>query len=174
MKMTALDCQWFSGPSRTRVFENSFEPFTKLVVEPLQWRIGLPLLCERRRRRHRTLASRCRGFTLIELLVAMTLLTLALLGTARLTTVVIRGNAASRAAGSASVLGQELLEEARRSAALPSAGTEDYGTIPGYPEFKRSVGREENTPDWGLTTVTVTVRWHGDARSLRLQTIVAP
>lgn len=104
----------------------------------------------------------------------MTLLTLGLLGTARLTTAVIGGNAAGRAASTASVLAQELVEEARRSAALPASGTEDYGTIPGYPEFKRSVGREENTPDWGLMTVTVTVSWYGGTRSLSLQTIVAP
>lgn len=117
--------------------------------------------------------GRVPGFTLIELLVALTLLTVAVLGITRLMTVVILGNRDSRSVNTASVLGQDLLEDARRSAALPSVGTDDYGTIPGYPEFKREVVREENTPAVGLTTVTVTVHWDGDARSYRLQTIVA-
>lgn len=114
------------------------------------------------------------GFTLIELLVAMVLLTTALLGVARLATVAISANLTSRSVSTASVLAQEVLEDARRSATLPPPGTEDYGTIPGYPEFKRVVAREEDTPDPGLTTLTVTVHWAGDARSLRLQTIVVP
>lgn len=124
-------------------------------------------------RSHRESGRGAPAFTLIELLVAMTLLIVALLGIARLTTVVILGNRASRSVSTASVLGQDLLEDARRSVGRPRAGTEDYGTIAGYPEFKRTVVREENTPALDLTTMTVTVRWDGDARSLRLQTIVA-
>jgi prepilin-type N-terminal cleavage/methylation domain-containing protein len=116
------------------------------------------------------------GFSLIELLVAMTLLAVGLLGTARLTTVAITGNLSSQRFSTASVLGQELMEDARRSGAtgLPEARTEDYRTLPGHPEFKRVVGIAENQPAPGLKTFSVTVYWDADVRSLRLQTILAP
>jgi type II secretory pathway pseudopilin PulG len=116
------------------------------------------------------------AFFLIELLVAMTLLTVGLLGVARLTTVVIAGNLSSRSASTASVLGQDLMEDARRSgtAGLPNTRIEDYDSIPGYPEFKRVMEATVDEPDPGLVTLTVTVYWNSDARSLRLQTILAP
>lgn len=114
------------------------------------------------------------GFSLIELLVAMTLLAVGLLGIARLTTVTITGNLASQRSSTASVLGQELMEDARRSRAvdLPETRTEDYRTVPGHPEFRRVVDLDENQPAAGLSTLTVTVYWNADARSLRLQTII--
>lgn len=116
------------------------------------------------------------GFTLIELLVAMSLLAVGLLGSARLTSVAITGYLSSRHLSTASVLGQDRMEDARRSrtVGLPASATEDYRTIPGYPEFKRVVLLEDNKPIPGLRTLTVTVYWDDDARSLPLQTIVAP
>jgi len=106
----------------------------------------------------------------------MTLLAVGLLGVARLTTVAITGNLSSQRFSTASILGQELMEDARRSGAagLPEARTEDYRTLPGYPGFKRVVGIEENQPAPALRILSVTVYWDGDARSLRLETIIAP
>lgn len=116
------------------------------------------------------------GFSLIELLVAMTLLAVGLLGTARLTNVVIMGNVSSRHVSTASVLGQDAMENARGSwtVGLPTQTTEDYLTIPGHPQFKRVVSFEDNEPAPGLRSVTVTVHWDGDEKSLRFQTILAP
>ena len=106
----------------------------------------------------------------------MTLLTVGLLGLTRLTIVVIAGNLSSRLASTASVLGQDLMEDARRSgtAGLPNTRIEGYHSIPGYPEFKRVMESTVNDPGPGLVTLTVTVYWDSDARSLRLQTILAP
>ena len=116
------------------------------------------------------------GFTLIELLVAMSLLAIGLLGIARLTSVAITGNLSSRHVSTGSVLGQDLMEDARRSrtVGLPPTRTEDYHTIPGHPEFKRVFSFEDNHPGPGLRTLSVTVNWAGDERSLRFQTILVP
>ena len=129
-----------------------------------QRQFGVPLL------------PKASGFTLIELLVAMTLLTVGLLGSARLTSVAITGYLSSRYLSTASVLGQDRMEDARRSrtVGLQAFSIEDYRTILGHPEFKRVVLVEDNKPGPGLRTLTVTVYWDDDARSLPLQTIVAP
>src|SRR6185503_19629302 len=54
------------------------------------------------------------GFTLIEIFISIVLLTIGLLGTAALTTGVVRGNLASKNITTATALAQSCLEENRR------------------------------------------------------------
>ena len=54
------------------------------------------------------------GFTLIEIFIAIVLLTVGLLGTAALTTGVVRGNLASKNMTTATAIAQTCLEENRR------------------------------------------------------------
>jgi len=114
------------------------------------------------------------GFSMIELLVAMLILSTALLGVARLTVGVMEGNRASRHHGVATLLAQDRIESLKGLAGgSPVTATEDYGTIPGFPPYRRVTDVRPDTPEAGLSTVTVTVHWRRDARSAVLRTILA-
>ena len=108
------------------------------------------------------------GFSLIELLVAMLILSTGLLGLGRLTVGVIEGNRSSRHRSVATLLAQDRIEGLKGLAGATPGSTEDYGTIPGFPSYKRVTAVLRNTPETGLSTVTVTVYWRGDARSVAL------
>ena len=126
-----------------------------------------------------------RGFTLVEVLVALAILTIALLGVAGAVAVQSGGIAVSLPLGQAAVtrghhvstatfLGQERLEQVRRlqyrigpptldeigagapPAALPD---EDFGTIPGFADFRREVTVQDAVPADSLKTVSVTVKF---------------
>lgn len=124
-----------------------------------------------------------RGFTLAEVLVAIAILTIALLGYAgALAMQNGTGIAAGMEVGQAAVgrgryvstaafLAQERLEQIKRlvyevgtdqigfgtpPAALPH---QDYGTIDGYPDFRREVVVENGVPAANMKLVTVTVRF---------------
>ena len=105
------------------------------------------------------------GFSLIELLVAMLVLSTGLLGLGRLTVGVIEGNRASRHHGVATLLAQDRIEGLKGLGGGGGISTEDYGTLPGFPSYKRVTDVRPNTPEAGLSTVTVTVYWDRDARS---------
>lgn len=114
-----------------------------------------------------------RGFSLIELLVAMLILSTALLGIARLTIGVIEGNLRSRNHGVATLLAQDRIEALKGPGAGSAASTtEDYGTMPGFPHYKRITEVRRGVPAVGLSTVTVTVYWDRDARSAVLGTLL--
>ena len=73
------------------------------------------------------------GFTLLEIFIAILLLTVGLLGTAALTTGVVRGNIDSRLLTSATAIGQSCLEENRRvgytsAGAVPTGGSNSCQT----------------------------------------------
>jgi len=113
-----------------------------------------------------------RGFTLIEVLVAVFLLTVALLGTAALTTTVIKGNSLSQRSTTATTLAKDKLEELKaRSFTSLSGGTDSWnaeGTTGGTAYYTRT---------WTVTgtdpkTITVTVTWPGSG-SMELKTIRA-
>jgi prepilin-type N-terminal cleavage/methylation domain-containing protein len=120
------------------------------------------------------------GFTLLELLVTMLILTIGLLGTAGLTTAIIRGNSFNKNITSATAVAQTQLEAIQRagytgavindvSGPFKSADSVSVGGIP----FTRTTGiaTASNTK-----TVTVTVSWNESnnvLRSVTLQTSVA-
>lgn len=112
------------------------------------------------------------GFSLIELLVAMLVLSTGLLGLGRLTVGVIEGNRASRHHAVATLLAQDRIEGLKGLGGVGGSSTEDYGTIAGFPSYKRVTDVRRNTPEAGLSTVAVTVSWNRDARSVVLRALL--
>ncbi len=111
---------------------------------------------------------------MIELLVAMLVLSTGLLGMGRLTVGVIQGNLDSRNHSVATLLTQDRIEGLKGpGGGNANPATEPYGTIPGFLQYKRVMDVQRDTPQVGLSTVTVTVYWDGDARSAALKTIVS-
>lgn len=117
------------------------------------------------------------GFTLIEVMIGMVILTIVSLGLMSLTVGTMRGNAFSRGMTAATTLAQDKLEQVTRlgyANAPTAAGTEAYGTIANFPGFTRETLVEPDTPTTNVSTVTVTVSWASDARSVTSRTILAP
>jgi prepilin-type N-terminal cleavage/methylation domain-containing protein len=122
--------------------------------------------------------SQC-GFTLIELLIAMVILSIGMLGTASLTTGIIRGNFFSKNITSATAIAQTTLEGAQR---VGYSGVDAYvantTSVPPNPSmggvtFTQSASV---TTASNLKTVSVTVNWsemNNASRSVNLQTILA-
>ena len=121
------------------------------------------------------------GFTLIEVLIAIFLLTVSLLGTAALTTGVIRGNKASRNMTTATAIAQSCLEENRRvgytnaGAGSSSCLSGNANVTQGGVTFARvlTVTPVDTT---NIRTLTVTVSWSEGAvgtKSITLTTILA-
>lgn len=129
-------------------------------------------------RRIFTPQSQC-GFTLIELLITMLILTVGMLGTAGLTTGIIRGNFYSKNITSATTIAQTTLEGAQR---VGYSGVDAYvantTNVPPNPSmggvtFSQSASV---TTASNLKTVSVTVSWNeanNASRSVNLQTILA-
>ena len=113
-----------------------------------------------------------KGFTLIEVLIAVFLLTVALLGTAALTTTVIRGNFFSQASTTATTLAKDKIEE------LKARGFTDTLFTSGGTDSWNAAGTASGsyyTRTWTVTgtdpkTITVTVSRPGGA-SVQLKTI---
>ena len=113
------------------------------------------------------------GFSMIELLVAMVILSTGLLGVGRLAVGVIEGNLQSRNHGVATLLAQDRIEALKGLGAGGVApATEGYGTLSGFPRFKRVTDVRSGVPEAGLSTVTVTVYWDRDGRSVVLRTLL--
>ena len=117
--------------------------------------------------------ARQQGFSMVEVLVAMLILSTALLGLGRVAIGVIQGNLRSRDHSVATFLAQDRLESVRGVGSAVAATTEDYGAMPDFPGFKRVTEVLRDTPESGLSTVTVTVSWGGDERSAVLRTLVS-
>ncbi len=112
---------------------------------------------------------------MIELLVAMVILSTGLLGVGRLAVGVIEGNFRSRNHGVATVLAQDRIEALKAlGAGGATPATEGYGTLAGFPGFKRVTTVRPGVPEAGLSTITVTVYWDRDERSVVLQTLLDP
>jgi prepilin-type N-terminal cleavage/methylation domain-containing protein len=123
------------------------------------------------------------GFTLIEVFIAIVLLTVGLLGTAALTTGVVRGNLASKNITTATAIGQTCLAENRRvgyasAGGVPTGGSNSCvsGTstiVSGGVSFSRTL---IVTPGSNIKTLAVTVSWSeggASTRSIVLKTILA-
>ena len=125
-----------------------------------------------------------KGFTLLEIFIAILLLTVGLLGTAALTTGVVRGNVSSRLLTSATAIAQSCLEENRRvgyasAGAVPSGGTNSCPTgnatvsVNGV-SYTRNLGIDSSVGN--VKTLTVTVTWSEGSvgsKSISMKTILA-
>lgn len=116
------------------------------------------------------------GFSLLEVLVAMVILSIGLLTTAALTVGIIQGNGFNKKHTTATTLAREQMEDIRRRgySGMPASGTitEDYNTFTNYPSHKRVTETLADDPGSNMKTVTVTVYWDSDNRSVALQTIL--
>jgi type IV pilus assembly protein PilV len=122
------------------------------------------------------------GFTLLELLVTLTILSAGLLGTAILTTGIIRGNFFSKNITSATAVAQTTIEGAQRVGyTAVNAYATDSSKVPptvsmGGVSFSQSASVTNNSPASNMKTISVTVSWNeanNAARSVTLQTILS-
>ena len=124
------------------------------------------------------IATSQNGFTLLEVLVAIVILTIGLLGTAGLTTGVIRGNHYSKNLTSATAAAQTQLESVKSSGYANATTTNfpsDTVTMGGM-TFTRTTTVTNSSPAANMKTVSVTVSWtesNNTSRSVNLQTILA-
>jgi prepilin-type N-terminal cleavage/methylation domain-containing protein len=121
------------------------------------------------------------GFTLLEVMIALTVLSFALLSLVSMAATVIRGNVFSNKVATATTLAQDEMERIKGLSynLIPAqAGTEDYGTITGYPSFRRVVAVTPDSPLPNTKTVTVTVSWidnqmgSSQTRTVAINTII--
>lgn len=123
------------------------------------------------------------GFTLIEIFITIVLLTIGLLGTAALTTGVVRGNLASKDMTTATAIAQSCLEENRR-VGYTNVGAGTSGCLSGSVNvtqggvtFARALTVAPLVPDTtNIRTLTVTVSWSeggSGTKSITLVTVLA-
>ena len=118
------------------------------------------------------------GFTLLEVLFATVLLCVGLLGMAALTTGIINGNRLSHAQTKATTLSQDKMADMERlgyagTSATTATVLESYNSITGYEPYKRVTATTIDTPTANMKTITVTVYWDSDSRSVVQRTILA-
>jgi type IV pilus assembly protein PilV len=124
------------------------------------------------------------GFTLIEVLIAIVLLTVGLLGTAALTTGVVRGNSTGKNLTTATAIAQSCFEENRRvgyasAGSVPPGGSNSCvagsATITsGGLSFTRSLAIDTSVSN--IKTLTVTVTWSEGAvgtKTITMKTVLA-
>ncbi len=115
-----------------------------------------------------------KGFTLIEVLIAIVVLSVGLLGVAGLTIGIIKGNLYSKNVTSATVVGEQLIEAARRvgyTNANTLTGTDTVSM--GGTSYTRVTSVNSDTPAANMKTVTVTISWNPGGYSVSLNTIIS-
>jgi type IV pilus assembly protein PilV len=130
------------------------------------------------------IAAGQRGFTLIETLITIVILTIGLLGTAALTTGVVRGNLTGKNMTTATAIAQSCFEENRRvgyssAGAVPAGGSNSCvagsATISsGGLSFTRNLTIDTSVSN--IKTLTVVVSWSEGAvgtKSITLKTSLA-
>ena len=124
------------------------------------------------------------GFTLVEVFTAIVILTIGLLGTAVLTTGVVRGNLSSKNMTTATAIAHSCFEENRRvgyssAGSVPTGGSNSCVTgaatvALGGVNFTRTLSIDTSVSN--IKTLTVQVDWSEGsvgAKSLTLKTIMA-
>jgi Tfp pilus assembly protein PilV len=119
-----------------------------------------------------------KGFTLLSQLFAVSILTVLVIAMVALGAVVTAANMVTKHRTTSFTLAQNKIEDIRRigydyALAATTTVTEPYGSISGYPAYKRATKTVVNSPAAGMQTVTVTVSWNSDTRSFSLSTILA-
>jgi len=105
---------------------------------------------------------KCRenGFTLVEVLVAVVVLGIAFLAMYQMQAMAVRGNETGNQVTIATMLAQDKLEEIKNTnydnVTTINFPAENYGMVPGYPQFRREVMVTENGK---IKTVRVNVLW---------------
>jgi prepilin-type N-terminal cleavage/methylation domain-containing protein len=107
------------------------------------------------------------GYSLIEALVAVALISIGMLAMAGLAGVAVSGNFDSSQYTIANDLAVDKIEQIHDLAySAVAEETEDFGSIEGYPRYRREVAVVEDVPlslgpppVYGQKTVTVTVTW---------------
>ena len=125
-----------------------------------------------------------KGFTLLELFIAIVLLTVGMLGTAALTTGVVRGNLSGKNMTVATAIAQSCFEENRRvgyssAGSVPAGGSNNCVTgtstvTSGSLTFTRTLSIDTSVSN--IKTLTVAISWSEGAagtRSLTLKTVLA-
>ena len=105
-----------------------------------------------------------KGFTILEVVVAAAVLAIGLLAVGRLMVGSIYSNQTSSDMSIATTLAQDQMEKVKQMAYLGvgEAGSnveEDYGSIPGFPSFKRVVSVSSVPGINGAKAISVTVSW---------------
>ena len=129
------------------------------------------------------------GFTLVEVMIAMVILSTGILALTLMMKQSVSSTDYGRKVTAAENLALQKLEELKiigyYNIAAAIATPEDYGTINGYPEFRREAttqilqGIGPGAPQGFLRQVTVTVRWRsagsiGQGGRVELSTFVTP
>ena len=114
--------------------------------------------------RAETMNTNNKGFTLIEVLIAIVILSIGLLGMASLTVGIIKGNKFSNNLTTATTLGQDKMEDMRRTG-YSSVASETKAVLPSPDdEYKREVSVTNDSPASGMRTVVVKVYWGGPSK----------
>lgn len=123
------------------------------------------------------------GFTLIEIVVAMAILSIAILGMASVTVMVIKGNHLSKTITTATMLAKDKMEQLKITSYDHLAPGTDYAkadsTIQTSPTadslYTRTWARVFNDPAANMATISVTVQWNwqGTPRNVTIRSIVA-
>ena len=118
------------------------------------------------------------GFLRPRLVSALAVFMLGMMGGTAATVAVYDTEAFSQRLITATTLATEKLESMKtlgfhKLASTHTAWHEDYNTLAGFPTFRRQTVVEPCTPDMGMTTVTVTVWWDGNANTVRMSLILA-
>lgn len=108
------------------------------------------------------------GFTLSEVLIAMVVLSIGLLGLSAMTLAMGKSLTFSKQQTIATTLAQDKIEAVKQTpyAQVVPANypAEAYHTIPGYPQFSRSVIVHTDSPLAETKTVAVTTAWQPPGR----------
>ncbi|MBI4639422.1 MAG: prepilin-type N-terminal cleavage/methylation domain-containing protein [Candidatus Tectomicrobia bacterium] len=130
--------------------------------------------------KNRFLASRDDGFTLIEVMIALAIFSIGLLGFITFQITATRVNATAQRITNATLIAEKTLEEIRNkrygditTENFPGQG---YGSVPGFPAFKKDVTITDNSPIRGLKTLVITVSWKdagGKERNVEVRTLIS-
>ena len=124
----------------------------------------------------KTLNADNKGFTLIEVMIAIVILSVGLLGMASLTVGIIKGNKFSNEVTTATTLGQDKMEDIRRTG-YSSVAAETKAVLPSPDDqYKREVTVTNNSPATDMKTVNVKVYWGGASKedhNVEMKTILA-